>query len=99
MAPYLLSSSRRSRIIVSATFVAAALLWQASPVHAQLDPTLFLKRSQPNVLLLVDTLRAATASGLSEVKLRDLQGLPWFIEAFRVNAFLRGDLAVNNSQT
>jgi len=55
MAPYLLSSSRRSRIIVSAASVAAALLWQASPVHAQLDPTLFLKRSAPNVLLVVDT--------------------------------------------
>jgi hypothetical protein len=43
--------------------------------------------------MLVDTLRAATASGLSEVKVRELQGFRWFIEAFRVNAFLRSDLA------
>jgi hypothetical protein len=44
--------------------------------------------------LLVDTLSAATVSGLAEVKLRDLPDLPWFPEASRVNAFLRGDLAV-----
>ena len=43
--------------------------------------------------LLVDTLSAATASGISEVKLRDLPDLPWFPAASRVNAFLRGDLA------
>jgi hypothetical protein len=44
--------------------------------------------------LLVDTLGAATAGGISEVKLRDLPDLPWFPAASRVNAFLRGDLAV-----
>ena len=55
MAPYLLSSSRRSRLTVSAASVAAALLWHVSPVYAQLDPTLFLKRSTPNILLVVDT--------------------------------------------
>jgi hypothetical protein len=44
--------------------------------------------------LLVDTLSAATAGGISEVKLRDLPDLPWFPAASRVNAFLRGDLAV-----
>jgi protocatechuate 3,4-dioxygenase beta subunit len=41
--------------------------------------------------VLVDTLRAATATGLSEVTLRDY---PWFYGASRINAFLRGDLAV-----
>ena len=55
MAPYLLSSSRRSRLTVSAASVAAALLWHVSPVYAQLDPTLFLKRSQPNIVLAIDT--------------------------------------------
>jgi len=55
MAAYLLSSSRQSRIAASAVFIAAGLLWQVTPVYAQLDPTLFLKRSAPNVLLLVDT--------------------------------------------
>src|SRR5262249_42649861 len=42
--------------------------------------------------LLVDTLRAATATGWSEVRL--LREHSWFNAAFRVNAFLRGDLAV-----
>jgi hypothetical protein len=49
------SSSRPFRIATSAALVTAGLLWQASPVHAQLDPTLFLKRTTPNVLLVVDT--------------------------------------------
>src|SRR4051812_42393645 len=54
MASHLLSSSRHSRIAASTVLVAAGLLWQAAPVYAQLDPTLFLKRTQPNVLLMVD---------------------------------------------
>ena len=44
--------------------------------------------------VLVDTLRTATANGLSEVKVHDVQSFRWFMEASRVNAFLRGDLAV-----
>ena len=44
--------------------------------------------------LLVDTLRTATASGLSEVKLLRDMGDFRFNAAFRVNAFLRGDLAI-----
>jgi hypothetical protein len=44
--------------------------------------------------VLVDTLRAATATGLSEVKLRDTPHFWWFNAASRVNAFLRGDLTV-----
>jgi hypothetical protein len=44
--------------------------------------------------LLVDTLRAATATGMSEVQLlRDMAYFPLYAP-FRVNAFLRGDLAV-----
>jgi len=42
--------------------------------------------------LLVDTLRAVKATGLSEVKL--LRENSWLDAPFRVNAFLRGDLAV-----
>jgi predicted Ser/Thr protein kinase len=41
--------------------------------------------------LLVDTVRAATAAGWSEVKL--LGENSWLVPPFRVNAFLRGDLA------
>src|SRR6266550_7988539 len=55
MASHFLSSSHRSRVATSAVFVAASLLWQASPVYAQLDPTLFLKRTTPNIVLVVDT--------------------------------------------
>ncbi|HEX3482960.1 MAG TPA: serine/threonine-protein kinase, partial [Kofleriaceae bacterium] len=44
--------------------------------------------------LLVDTLSAATASGLSEVKLHDMPDFQSFPAASRGNAFLRGDLAV-----
>src|SRR6266550_5858755 len=54
MASHFLSSLHRSRVATSAVFVAASLLWQASPAYAQLDPTLFLKRTTPNVLLVVD---------------------------------------------
>src|SRR4051812_9382567 len=54
MSANLQSSARRRRISVSAAFVAAGLLWHASPVHAQLDPTLFLKRTTPNIVLAVD---------------------------------------------
>jgi hypothetical protein len=44
--------------------------------------------------LLVDTLRAATATALSEARLRGTHHFWWFNAASRVNAFLRGDLAV-----
>jgi len=54
MASQFVSASRHSRIAVSAALVAAGLLWQASPVYAQLDPTLFLKRTTPNIILAVD---------------------------------------------
>jgi hypothetical protein len=42
--------------------------------------------------LLVDTVRAVTATGLSEVNL--LRDNSWINAQFRANAFLRGDLAV-----
>jgi hypothetical protein len=38
----------------SAALVAATLLWEAAPVYAQLDPTLFLKRTTPNVVIAID---------------------------------------------
>jgi hypothetical protein len=43
--------------------------------------------------LLVDALRAATDAGLSEVELHDMD-FRWLPVGFRLNAFLRGDLAV-----
>jgi hypothetical protein len=55
MSGILLSSSRRSRIAATVVFAAAGLAIQVTPVFAQLDPTLFLKRSTPNILVVVDT--------------------------------------------
>src|SRR5436853_5718791 len=37
-----------------AVTVAAGILLQATSAFAQLDPTLFLKRSQPNVIVMID---------------------------------------------
>jgi len=54
MAPYLLSSSRIARVIAGSVFIASGMLLAPSPVHAQLDPTLFLKRTTPNIIIAVD---------------------------------------------
>jgi hypothetical protein len=41
--------------MAASAVVMAALLGHAATASAQIDPTLFLKRSQPNILLVVDT--------------------------------------------
>src|SRR6185312_4718628 len=63
MSANLLSVSRRSRVAAPVVLVGAVLLMQAATVHAQIDPTLFLKRylsttpggPGPNIILAVDT--------------------------------------------
>jgi hypothetical protein len=55
MAANVSSSSRQFRLVTSAALVTASLLWQGAPAYAQLDPTLFLKRSQPNIIVMLDT--------------------------------------------
>src|SRR6185312_17422758 len=63
MSANLLSVSRRSRVAAPVVLVGAVLLMQAATVHAQIDPTLFLKRylsttpggPGPNVIFVVDT--------------------------------------------
>ncbi len=52
MAAHSASSSRRWRTAAS---VAVALTVSVVPAYAQLDPTLFLKRSAPNVIVMLDT--------------------------------------------
>ena len=46
---------RRLRQIVQAGLALVLTFWAATPIHAQLDPLLFLKRVPPNVILVVDT--------------------------------------------
>ena len=47
-------ASSLTRLVAAAALTAAALLVSARPASAQLDPLLFLQRSQPNVIIAVD---------------------------------------------
>ena len=52
----MLTRIRSYRRMMAALLMAlAGILARPSPASAQLDPLLFLKRTQPNVLIVVDT--------------------------------------------